>query len=164
MSIETKVVNKLTIKTILGIERGKTKEEVINIMKGYAATNSEVAAVLGKVTGFGSKATQFGESTFFIGDFYAQNRETGEVFEGNKIYLPKDVSETIKAAFENRNSQDEYVKVSLTVSVVKDSGVVGYAYVCRPIKNPQSINERAEMLGQFAQLPAPEKKKIAQAK
>lgn len=159
--MDTKVVNKLTIKTILGIDRGKTKEEVIAIMKDYAAKNSEIAAIIGKITGFGEKATQFGNSTFFIGDFYAQNRETGEIFEGGKIYLPKDVSETIKAAFVNRTAQDEYVKVQLTVSVVKDSGTVGYAYVCRPIKNPQSINERAEMLGQFLSLPAPEKKKAA---
>merc|ERR1711916_10334 len=54
-----------------------------------------IALVTGRVTSYGLKPTQYGESVRLDGSFMLANAITGEVFEGASIYLPSDYAEGI---------------------------------------------------------------------
>lgn len=145
-------LKKITIKDVCGVERG---EDVKEFMRQEAERGGELIAIAGEVTGYGGKATQFGESFFLIGLFVAQNRKTGEVFKSSKVYLPKDVTENIMSAFISRKTDEQSVKFQLSVSVVKDkSSAVGYAYLCEPIRTPEAVSREQELLASFDALPA----------
>ena len=157
MSKETRTLKKITLKDILGIERGA---DVKAIMLEHAAKETELAAIAGDVRGYGGKTTQFGESLFLVGDFVAQNRVTGEVFKSQRAYLPKDATEAVVARFNSRKGDDEYVNFTLIVKVIKDKSAMGFTYVCEPVRDARSVTREAELLATFAALPAPKEVKV----
>ena len=152
---EPKLLKKITIKEITGMGRDKTVDDVKRSRLEQAKNNTELAVIAGKVTGYGGKATQYGESLFLIGSFIAQNRMTGEVFKSGKCYLPKDATENLVAMFQGRTVNDQYIKFQLSVTVVEDSSATGYTYICQPTRTAESVTEEAEMLASIAALPAP---------
>lgn len=154
-------VKKITIKVVCELGRMPTDEVKAHFLN-LAKHNTEIAAIAGEVTGYGSRATQFGESFFLLGTFFAQNRGTGKLYEANKCYLPKDVTENIVNAFRNRLDASEHIEFKVIVQIVEDkSGATGYTYICKPIATPESITKRAKMMSTFLSLPAPEKKTVA---
>jgi hypothetical protein len=150
------LLKKITLKAVSELGRDVSTGEVTAYFLAKAKAGTELLAVAGEMTGYGLKKSQFGDSFFLTGIFFALNRETGKLYKAGKIYLPKDATENIVAKFEARTQQDEFVKFQLTVKVVEDkSSSTGYSYVCEPIRSPESIHREAELIGALAALPAP---------
>lgn len=157
------LVKKITCKQLAGIDRAKTKEETVELMKKIADEKPDYAAIVGDMTGYGTVASQYGVTTFLTGSFQAINRNTGKMYKASKVFLPKDFTDVVKAAFDGRDKQNAGVHVHCTISVVKDSSsATGYTYISQPIKNPESINRDAELSAMLVSLPVP--KQIAQKK
>lgn len=146
-------LKKVTIKSVMGLTREADMKE---FCKGLLKDKKEVeiVAVAGKVTGWGGKVNQFGESQFLIGRFFAINRQTGEQFKASKAYLPKDITENIIAAFDKRGDVNSAVEFSTTIKIVPDAAQ-GYTYICEGLETPDTINEDAHLLSKIASLPAP---------
>jgi hypothetical protein len=146
-----RLVKKITIKEIIGIPKD---EDTKVYMTKLSSESPEIAAIVGDVTGFGGKMTQYGESFFLTGSFMAQNRMTGEVIKSGKMYLPKDVTETIIASVKNREHATDATSLHLTIKVVPDLSQ-GFTYICEPVKTIESVSREAEMEGQLLALGAP---------
>ena len=147
-------VRKITVKTVLGIK--SKNDEAKAQLKEIAKTTPNCIAFVGTMNGWGSKATQYGESHFITGELFAKNLVTGEVFESSKAYLPSDITEVSIAAFNNREANSEGIKIQATISIVEDASLAtGYTFISKPIKTPQSVNRAAEMLGALHSVPAP---------
>lgn len=164
MANDTKLLKKITIKEVLELGREMTTEQVKAHFTNLAneQPGREIAALSGDVTGFGTKTTQFGESIYFTGVFFAQNRETGALYKAAKIYLPRDAAENLVASFGGRQQADDSIRFTMIVRLTPDPSQ-GYTYVCEGIKTPQSINREAELLSMFKNLDVLEPPK-AQAK
>lgn len=154
------LLKKITLKEICELKRDMPKEKVVEFFQAKAEQNAEIAVIAGEMTGYGGRTTQFGESVFLTGLFFAQNRETGQMYKAGKVYLPKDATENLVSMFQQRDQADKYIRFQLSVRVVEDSGNTGYTYVTEPVRTPESINREAELMSTFAALPAPEKKAL----
>jgi len=163
---EFKPLSKMTIKDIVGVASGEDiKKKMRNLAEAAGAKGAEIAAIVGEVTGWGGKATQYGDTIFFTGTFIAQNQQDGSRYRSSKIYLPKNVSETIKGAFDTRKTAEDIIKFQLTVTVIEDSSVaVGYKYVVDPARTPEVVNKEAAMASVFDSLPAPQAVKQLETK
>lgn len=150
-----KLLKKITLKEVCELGRDKTTEQVKAFFLEKAKQNAELVAIAGDMTGYGGKMTQYGESFFLTGVFFAQNRVTKALYKASKIYLPKDATETIIAAFQNRKQEADHVHFKLSVKVVEDASATGYTYICEPVASPESINREAELEASFLALPAP---------
>jgi len=153
-----KRLKKLTTKDIMGLNTKPTHEVKAELIKIAESDNSRLYHMKGEVTAYGGKHTQYGESFFFVGSFAAQNLQTGEIFSAGKVYLPKDVTEDLIAAFKSR-SDDSAISFDLVVGVIPDAKQ-GYNYVSEPVRSPEAVDREAEMIASFKplQIAGPKKK------
>lgn len=170
---EPKSVKKITIKEIIGltgVATDEVKAHMLDLAK-QGGSAAELAAIAGEVQGYGAKASQYGESFFLTGNFVSLNRQTGEILESNKLYLPKDTTENVMAEYKNRTESTDLVSIKLIIRVILDkASSTGYSYVCKPIETPELINKKAKLVALLSnlpalpQLPAPEAKPHAKSK
>lgn len=161
--MKIKQVKKLTSKVIMGLE-GKPSHEIKTFLTSLASTDApELYHVKGEITAYGGRVTQYNkageESFFFVGFFAAQNLQDGTLLSASKIYLPRDVTEDLIAAFKTRTG-DAAVSFDLVVSLASHD-TTGYTYVSRPQRDPEAVNREQELLASFKPLAlaAPKNKK-----
>lgn len=156
----------LKIKEMLGIDRGiDVKQHLTELAK----KSPDLIALAGDVRGINEISTQYGKSFKLIGDFVAENLETGECFEAGAAFLPKDAAEQLKAKFDARVAQggddEPYVNFACVISVVPDKAQ-GFMYITKPAYDPRAITRKSELRDALKSavkaLPAPDKgKKVA---
>lgn len=123
----------------------------------------QVLAILsGVVHSYFIKNTNFGESKALVGDFIVVNAESGEVFESNTFYLPKDFTDTICNKLDKAEAGASIPLESVEITIAaSEKAAKGYSYIVRNLRTVETINKRKElaekMLNSLKQLPAPEK-------
>lgn len=152
-----KRLKKMTLKTIH--EMGRTDDAKAHFAS-LAKNETLVASIVGEMTAWGSKSSQYGPSHYITGDFFARNEVTGVLYSSSVLYLPKATAEILIAAFDKRGNPEEKIKVNLSVRVVEDkSSATGYTYVVEPIETPESTSQKKELLSKL--LAAPTAKMLA---
>ncbi len=152
MANETKLSKSLSYKLLAGIPEMQD-EEVKAHMKELAKTDTVLAAIAGEVTGYNVKNGQYGENIAFSGTFVAQSAITGEVFETTKIFFDKGFADQLRGRFDTRKDADEIIKFSCQISVVKHAKSPFFTYMTTPLRTPEAITRRAELLGTLASAP-----------
>src|SRR5438105_1760700 len=99
-------VKKINVKDILGTK-------VANVAIKLKADGKEKSIALCRIAGIASAfqqgMSQMGEWFALIGEFAGVNLETGEVFEGMKCFLPKDITTLfIKTLKDNAGASVEF--------------------------------------------------------
>lgn len=128
-----------------------------------------VALVTGVVTGHFFKTTQYGENIALAGDFVMANATTGEIFEGNTLYMPADFTQNIVQKLEaNQGAEIRFPEKGLEIVCTKsEKGARGYAFVVRNAQTVESVNARKQwaeqMLSSMKALPAPKEEKVSTA-
>lgn len=149
MNKEPRVVKKLSIKTVIGIDReGDTKAYMIE----KAKSQPDIVAFSGEVVGYRQQATQYGKSFALVGTFVGLNLETGEYFEGAQLFLPKDAADNLVAQFDGRKENDAYVAFSCIIKVVPDKAQ-GFMYITRPVQDATAITRKGELIKALAAIP-----------
>jgi len=143
----TKKLKKLSVKGVTGLG---TKE-----LKAVAESkNPNICAFTGEAHGFRTVSTQFGESKFITGIIFAQNMQTGEVFQAGKAFLPTDFTDELIARLESRKDNFDSVEFGVQISVTpSDKGGYGYEYVTEAIKTPDIIEKESKYTQKFLALP-----------
>jgi len=153
-----KTLKKISVKELFGLKRnddGKAKMQEL-VKSGH----KEIFVISGRVTGFASKATQYGESFALLGQFLARNQINGDVFKATKCYLPKDFTENVIGTFQNRSDESGAIEFTANVSVVEDSSsATGYTYIVEPVTTAESMAWEAKAMQSLLAIPAPEKPK-----
>jgi hypothetical protein len=153
---DTKMLPKLSLKVIQGMGRTVDANTTKAHFLALAKAKTEVGVFAGKIEGYIKKTTDLGDNILLIGGFMAINRSTGELFESDKLYLPKGMVETLVGKFDAREKGETSLKFKLSVLVVEDSdSVTGYTYISQAPETAELINERAERLASLTNLPAP---------
>ena len=153
MANETKMSKSLSYKILAGLQ-DKNDEEVKAAMRELAVNDTVITSVAGEISGYGVKTGQFGENISFNGFFVARSEITGEVIETTKMFFDKGFGEQLRAQFDNRNQNDEVVRFSAQISVVSHSKAPFFTYMAVPLRTPEAITRRAELLGTLASAPA----------
>lgn len=159
---QTVPLKKITLKEVCNVKR---EDDARAYFLAAAKEERELCMIVGEIRGYGSKASQYGESNFLTGFFMAQNRATGKIYKASKAYLPNDITEELIAAFQSRKTEDEIIKFQVTITAVQADTPTGYTFVTEPARTPEAVNRESEMLQTFLAVPAPaEQKKLASKK
>ena len=94
-----------------------------------------LAIMLGHAKGHSPKATTYGESTQFTGDFKGVNTETGEEFRSGVCYLPDVAANLLKGAIDG---SEGIVEFAFDIGVVgvksrQDDDGAKYEFRCKPL-------------------------------
>lgn len=153
MAKETEVntpnlVAKITMKT-LGVSPAKhatDKGAPIAVVMGMA---SGIKEVVDKVRGDVYHA--------LVGEFEAENLETGEVFRSGVLYLPAGIHDMVEGAVKKLQGESDFVQFALQINVIKSASSAGYAYQAKSlIQNRQvdPLNDLRASLATSAEKPA----------
>lgn len=149
-----KTLKRISVKELLGLKRADSGKEKIQELLKQGITN--VFTITGRVTGFASKATQYGENFALIGEFLARNDINGELHKSTKAYLPKDFTENVIAQFQNREANSSAVEFSAHVKILEDSAsATGYTYIVEPIETIETMAWQQQAMKTLLALPAP---------
>lgn len=149
---DTKLSKSLSYKMLAGVGN-LLDEEVKAHFKELAKEDTVIAQVAGEISGFSSKTGQYGENIAFSGEFIAKSAITGDIMETTKMFFDKGFSEILKGQFQNRGDGNSMVKFSAQISVVKYHKAPGYTFMATPLRTPEAISRRAELLGVLASAP-----------
>lgn len=156
--LSTNLSKSLSYKLLAGIA-DKADEEVKAHMKALAVDNTVLCQVVGAVSGYTIKNGQYGENIAFSGDFLVKSAITGEIFESTKMFFDKAFADILRGKFDQRKDADAEVKFSAQITVVKYTKSPFFTYMVTPLRTPEAITKRAEMLGTLASVPLLEKPK-----
>jgi hypothetical protein len=100
-----------------------------------------------------AKAVERGEGNFgawasLKGDFAAQNKQTGEMFISQAIFVPSAYGDALIASLENALMEDAGASIDfcVDVSIKAASNAIGYEYVVRPIMDTDITNKAVALL------------------
>lgn len=167
---------KLSSKEIMG---GDIKKMFIlataeGVKSGKPLTRFDLYRVGGVVKRCESVETNFGDSTRLIGDFLAVNKQTGEMFRSNRLFLPSIISEEMEAAVDP--STKSQVEFAFDIYIIPDDkSATGYVYMAEPVVKARESDAMAQLAGKMGitlglpepkeapALPAPETAKASSA-
>lgn len=153
---DTKLAKSLSYKTLAGLSEA-SDDEVKSAMKEFAKTDTIITQIAGEITGYSIKNAQYGENISFTGNFVARSAITGEIFETSKMFFDKGFSEQLRSQWDSRIDSGEIVKFSAEIMVIKFNKSPFYTYMARPLRTPEAITKRAELLSTLASAPLPVK-------
>lgn len=135
-----KLIRKLSSKNIIGkIDVGTLGDEPKKMFR-----------IAGVVSGYESGESATGPWECLTGDFAATNFLTGEVFAGNKAFIPGGSGDGIVAAAAHALRENAKSKIRFAVDVyvkkVMRGNEIGYAYETRPLIQINVKNEALDML------------------
>lgn len=149
---DTKLAKSLSYKLLAGISE-KSDEEVKAHMKELAKSDTVIAQVAGEISGYNIKNGQYGENIAFSGEFVVKSAITGEILESTKMFFDKGFSDILRGQFDQRKDQSAMVKFSAQISVVSHKKAPFFTYMVTPLRTPEAITRRAELLGTLASAP-----------
>jgi len=132
------LVSKITFKSVCGAAQTEPVQIVDDtgtkktVLRGVEKMYMRVIGVI-----YGTKlvTSNYGDSIEFAGQFQGINLDTGEVYEGGKLFLPN-VAEMYTAGAFNTASQGEGFKsldVAFDIGVKPSNNAVGYEYTVKPL-------------------------------
>lgn len=145
-------VAKITLKVLAGLTR---EGDMKAAMYKLAEQKGDFVAIAGDVHAYGVKQGALGDSVMFVGQFVGVNRNTGEVYEATKLYLPRGLADEIKSKFDARTDGNPITFNAEIKPVLAKDAVMGFQYIYKPISTAESLNRSNQLLGQIQALPAP---------
>lgn len=154
--IAPNMVSKLTMRTIK-----------IQPTKHATDKGAPVAVVIGYARGIKEVTDKVRGDVFhaLVGEFEAQNLETGEFYRSGVLYLPAGIHDMLESSVKKLEGETDFVSFALQILAVKASNPAGYSYEAKslmPAKAVDPLEElRAELGGgtQSKALPASTAKK-----
>ncbi len=143
------LINKITMKSI------KTQPGKMATEKG-----APIANVYGFISGSKTVVDKVRGESFnaLVGQFEAENLDTGERFQSGVLYLPKGIHETLESIASKLTQESDSVKFAIQVYAVTASNPIGYSYSAKNLFAPAGVDPldelRAAMPTQKS-LPAP---------
>jgi len=121
--------------------------------------NKPLVTVSGFADDFFYTMTKFGEQVGFKGDFVATNLLTGEMYESNAAFLPKQLAGTLVKKLESNPGQS--IELTATLQAVEsDKNSHGYAWIAEAPMTEQRLSRR-EALRQQALMESNKVKALA---
>lgn len=149
-------IKSITVNSVLGKETKKKVAELLNkpliTIYGFAYTTFV-------------NESKYGENTGFKGDFVAVNLITGEVFESNAAFLPKNLTQQIEAMMTKAQGLEVEFKAQI-MAVPSEVSPNGYAWIADAPTTEERKNRAVAMLEKIKKdtaglLAAPSKTKKA---
>ncbi len=148
------LIRKISAKAVLGASPEKPKK-AINLF-----------TVIGIAQGVQTGTTDYGEWTALKGQFEATNKETGEVFQAPKCFLPDPlngmIAATLQETDEEGNRVNSSVQFAVEVGVKPADTATGYEYTTKEIVESNEADPLAALRDAVTKaLPAPAADKSA---
>lgn len=132
-----KLLKRLSTDTIVGRVPNLAKINTAETVKAEAEKREPVLInelplfiIIGRVNGYKTKTTTYGESYGFTGDFDGVNVDTGEVSKSGVAYFPSPVDHAIKSAVDRLIADDKPVDMEIKVKIdaLPHGGDRGYQF------------------------------------
>lgn len=160
--MEMQAVKKISMKSVCGdykkfvnrLKEGGSVRDGKFVPAANAPKQLDLMTVIGSATGTESGSGDKGDWTALLGEFEATNVETGEIFQGFKCFLPRDITSFFLNGMKSASSP--VCEFAVMVGMRLNETPIGFEYTTRaliPLKASGALNRlRAEAA---KALPAP---------
>ena len=158
------LVNKITFKTVCGAPEMVAVEVVgeDNVKKTMLrGVEKDYMRVVGIARKHEVVSSQYGDSVAFIGEMRAINLQTGEVFNGSKLFLPNVAESYCYNALIAAEMAEGFagLEIAFDVGIKPSSTPMGYEYTVKPLIEQKAADRLTDILNS---LPAPKQKTLPQ--
>jgi hypothetical protein len=151
--VDITIVSKLSMRTI------KTQPA-----KFATAEGRPIAVVYGQATAIKEVVDKVRGDVYhaLVGQFEAQNLQSGEVFRSGQLYLPTGIHEMLEDAVKKLETDTDFVSFAIQLRAVTAKNPAGYSYEAQNLLKTTHVDPLDDMRAQLEgteqpKLPAPAK-------
>ncbi len=130
------LVSKITMKTI-GVKPAAHATDKGTPIAVVFGTASAIKDVVDKIRGDVYHA--------LVGEFEAENLETGETFRSGVLYLPAGIHDMLEGSVKKLESETDFVQFALQILAVKATNAAGYGYQAKSMIPSRTVDPLTEM-------------------
>lgn len=134
-----------------------------------------IAVVYGQATGIKEVVDKVRGDVYhaLVGQFEAQNLNTGEVFRSGQLYLPTGIHEMVEDAVKKLEGDTDFVTFALQIRALKAANKSGYSYEAQSLMKATQVDPLDDLRANLeasvpkqltASTPAPKPAKAANKK
>lgn len=116
-----------------------------------------IAIILGMASGLKDVVDKVRGETFhaLVGEFEANNLETGEVFRSGVLYLPTGIHDMIEGGVKKLQGESDFVQFALQIIAVKANNPAGYTYQAKSLVPSQTVDPLTKLRQSLSTSTAP---------